>query len=77
MIDRTHLLPITRQARLLGLARSTVYYEPAQSTEKRDLALMAAIDLIHTELPFYGARRIKDELLARGLSGPRCKFHRA
>ena len=43
MIDRAHPLPITRQARLLGLARSSVYYEPVETSE-RDLALMAAID---------------------------------
>lgn len=67
MIDGTHPLPITRQARLLGLARSSVYYRPA-ATAERDLALMAAIDEIHTELPFYGIRRIRGELLARGLA---------
>ena len=42
MIDREASLPVTRQARLLGLARSSVYYRPAASAE-RDLALMAAI----------------------------------
>jgi putative transposase len=67
MIDRTHPLPVTVQARLLGLARSSVYYRPV-ATAARDLALMAAIDLVHTELPFYGARRIRGELLARGLA---------
>jgi len=65
MIDRSASLPITRQARLLGLARSSVYYRPLDTSE-RDLALMAAIDLIHTELPFLGARRIRGELLTRG-----------
>jgi putative transposase len=65
MIDRSASLPVTRQARLLGLARSSVYYRPVDTAE-RDLALMAAIDAIHTELPFYGIRRIRGELLARG-----------
>lgn len=67
MIDKGHRLPIAHQARLLGLARSSVYYEPVPTSE-RDLALMAAIDLIHTELPFYGSRRIKGELRDRGLA---------
>jgi len=67
MIDRNHRLPIARQARLLGLSASSVYYQPVASAE-RDLALMAAIDEIHTELPFYGSRRIRGELLARGLA---------
>jgi putative transposase len=67
MIDRGHPLPIARQARLLGLSRSSVYYRPV-ATAERDLALMAAIDLIHTELPFYGARRIRNELKGRGFT---------
>ena len=29
---------------------------------------MAAIDLIHTELPFYGIRRIRGELSGRGFA---------
>jgi len=65
MIDRAHRLPVSRQARLLGLARSSVYYRPVV-TDERDLALMAAIDEIHTELPFYGIRRIRGELRAHG-----------
>ena len=67
MIDKAHPPAIARQARLLGLPRSSVYYRPVASSE-RDLALMAAIDLVHTELPFYGIRRIRGELLARGLA---------
>ncbi len=65
MIDRGQRLPVARQARLLGLARSSVYYRPLDTAE-RGLALMAAIDAIHTELPFYGIRRIRGEMLARG-----------
>ncbi len=67
MIDKAHPLPIAHQARLLGLARSSVYYRPVAMSE-RDLALMAAIDEVHTELPFLGARRIRGELLARGFT---------
>ena len=67
MIDKDHRLPVSRQARLLGLARSSIYCRPV-ATAERDLALMAAIDEIHTELPFYGIRRIRGELLARGFA---------
>jgi putative transposase len=67
MIDRTHALPLSRQAVILGLSRSSLYYEPVGVSE-RDLDLMAAIDKIHTEFPFYGSRRIKFELLDRGFS---------
>jgi len=65
MIDKGQPLPVIRQAELLGLSRSSVYYEPV-GTSERDLALMAAMDEIHMKLPFYGIRRIRDELLDRG-----------
>lgn len=65
MIDKTHMLPVTRQARLLDLSRSSVYYEP-KPTNERDLALMAAIDEIHMRFPFYGSRNIRGELRDRG-----------
>lgn len=67
MIDRTHRLPVARQARLLGLSRSSVYYEPVP-TGAADLALMAAMDEIHMKLPFYGIRRIRGELTDRGFA---------
>jgi putative transposase len=67
MIDRTHPLPVSRQARLLGLSRSSVYYEPVP-VNATDLALMAAMDEVHTELPFYGIRRIRGELADRGFA---------
>jgi putative transposase len=67
MIDKGHSLPVTGQARLLGLSRSSIYYEPA-GTSNSDLALMAAIDEIHMKLPFYGARRIRDELRDQGFA---------
>ena len=67
MMDKTHRLPVTRQARLLDLSRSSLYYQPA-STSEADLALMAAIDEIHLVFPFYGARRIRSELGDRGFA---------
>jgi putative transposase len=39
MIDPTHELPIVRQAELLDLSRSSVYYLP-QATPESELALM-------------------------------------
>lgn len=67
MIDRTHPLPIARQASILGLSRSSAYYEPVP-TSAVDLAMMAAMDDIHMKLPFYGIRRIRDELLELGFT---------
>ncbi len=41
MIDRSHPLPVSRQAELRGLARSTVHYAP-KSVSEGDLELSAA-----------------------------------
>ena len=61
MIDRTHALPVTRQCQLLGLNRSSVYYQPAGISDE-DLQLMRRIDEMHLKRPFYGSRRIRDWL---------------
>jgi putative transposase len=65
MIDKTHPVSIIRQTQILGLSRSSVYYQSVPTSEV-DLALMAAMDAIHMEFPFYGIRRIRGELLERG-----------
>ena len=65
MIDRDHALSVTKQADVVGIARSTVYYLPRPvSTE--DLALMKQIDLLHMEFPFAGARMLRLLLAAKG-----------
>lgn len=43
MIDRTHDMPLVRQARALGISRSSVYYLP-RAVPAADLALIRAID---------------------------------
>ena len=65
MIDAAHALPIVRQAQLLELARSTVYYQP-QPTSDVDLALMRRIDELHLEHPFAGSRMLRDLLNREG-----------
>ena len=60
MIDRDHQLPITRQARLLGMSRGAVYYLP-RPVSAADLALMLKIDKLHLEHPFMGARMLRDQ----------------
>ena len=61
MIDGTHRLSVTRQARLLGLSRAAVYYTP-QPMAETELALMRRIDELHLELPFAGSRMLRDLL---------------
>ena len=58
MIDRTHGLSLTRQAEALGISRGAVYYVP-RPTSDLDLALMRAIDVLHLDFPFAGARMLR------------------
>lgn len=64
-IHTEHPLPKTRRCELLDVARSTAYYQPKPVSE-RDLELMRLIDEIHLQWPFYGSRRMCDELKDRG-----------
>jgi putative transposase len=61
MIEPGHALPLIRQSRILGLSRSSLYYKTVPVSE-RNLALMRLIDEIHLKYPFYGSRRICNEL---------------
>jgi putative transposase len=61
VIDPDLALSITRQVRLLGLSRSSFYYEPRPVSDN-DLALMLRIDKLHLEYPFAGARMLRDML---------------
>ena len=65
MIDRTHKLPVKRQAQLLAIGRSTVYYK-ARPTPARDLELMRRIDRLHLQHPYAGARMMRDLLRLQG-----------
>ncbi len=66
MIDRTHDLPLRRQAKVLKLSRSTVYYKP-RPISAADLAIMRRIDELHLDYPFAGARMLRDMLNAEGI----------
>ncbi len=65
MIDRTHKLPISRQARLAGISRGSVYYVP-RPVNSADLVLMKQMDRLHLEHPFMGARMLRDQLNQQG-----------
>ncbi|KGX17127.1 integrase core domain protein [Burkholderia pseudomallei] len=65
MIDRKHALSISQQARLVGVARSSVYYRP-QPVSEADQLLMRRIDELHMEFPFAGARMLARLLRREG-----------
>ena len=67
MIDRTHDLPVARQAKVLNISRGCVYYRP-RPVSAEDLALQRRIDELHLDYPFAGARMLRDMLLREGVS---------
>src|SRR6476469_8698253 len=66
MIDRSHGLPLARQAARLRLSRSRLYYEP-QPVPQAELAIMRRIDELHLDYPFAGSRMLRDLLRGEGV----------
>jgi putative transposase len=75
MIDRGHELALTRQAKLLKLSRSSVYYRP-RPVSPADLAIMRRIDELHLEYPFAGSRMLRDLLRGEGVETGRQRVAR-
>ena len=51
-------LSVARQCQLVGLARSSWYYEPLGESAE-NLALMREIDCLYMERPFFGTRKVQ------------------
>lgn len=66
MIDPEHDLSIKRQAEVLDIGRSSVYYEP-HPIYAEDLWLMRKIDELHLNYPFAGSRMLRNLLGHQGL----------
>ncbi len=64
LIERNCNVSLTRQAQLLSISRSGLYYEPV--IDDYDERLKILIDEIYTELPFYGSRKIAEALQRKG-----------
>ena len=65
MIDQTHRLSITKQARILSISRGSVYYR-AEPVCEADLCLMRRIDQLHLDYPFAGSRMLQSFLVREG-----------
>jgi putative transposase len=65
MIDHDHEVPVTRQAQLLDLSRSSLYYVPV-GISAEDFEFMRLIDELHLKHPFAGARMLRDMLKLQG-----------
>lgn len=66
MIDRSHRLPVARQAQQLGISRGSVYYLP-RPVPTADLAIMRRLDELHMAYPFAGSRMLRDLLGGEGI----------
>ena len=69
MIDRSHELSVSRQAKVLNISRGSVYYEP-RPVSAADLAIMRRIDELHLDYPFAGSRMLRDMLGRRRACRP-------
>lgn len=58
-------ISIQRQCFLLGLARSSFYYEPAPARSE-NLTLLHQLDELYTEFPFFGSRKMTVLLRQQG-----------
>ena len=66
MIELDHpRISISRQCELVGLARSSFYYEPRGEDEYNE-ELMRVIDEQYTRTPFYGVLRMTAWLRREG-----------
>ena len=75
-MERGHAaLSVVRQCELLGVSRSSVYYEPVPTSEE-DLEAMGLIDRQYLKTPFYGTRRMVVALDRQGHSVNRKRVQR-
>jgi putative transposase len=68
-------LPLSAQAELLGISRSSLYYRPLGVSPK-EVAIKHRIDEIYTKYPFYGSRRIAITLRLDGMDINRKRVRR-
>jgi putative transposase len=75
MITPNAELSITRQAKLLGVSRSSVYYRPKPDSAE-ELNLLKRLDEIFTDNPMYGSRRLQVMLKREGILVGRRRIRR-
>lgn len=76
MIEPRHSeLSVVEQCELLGLPRSTYYYEPVEEIAE-NLELMRVMDELHLKHPFYGSRQMKEALKRHGYEVNRKRVQR-
>ena len=67
MIEREHpKLSLVQQCLLLGICRSSLYYEPMRKVLEDEFLVKEAIDRQYMITPYYGVRRMKVHLTSLG-----------
>lgn len=76
MIEHQHpKLSVRKQSELLKVNRNRL--DPAKPrTTAEDLRIMEALDIIHTDCPFYGQRKLREELRDHGFKVGRNRIRR-
>ena len=69
-------LPLTLQADLLGISRSSLYYQP-RPPSCEEISIKHRIDEIYTDYPFYGSRKMAAQLQREGMEVNRKAVQRA
>jgi putative transposase len=59
-------LPLTQQAELLTISRSSLYYQPREPSAE-EIAIKHRIDELSTQCPFYGSRKMGAQLRREGV----------
>ncbi len=65
LVEPATELPIVTQAELLGVSRSSLYYQPVKPSLE-EVAIKHRIDELYTEYPFCGSRRIAAAMRREG-----------
>lgn len=68
-------IPLSVQAKLLGVSRSSLYYVPKPPSPE-EAAIKNRIDEIYTAHPFFGSRRITERLCREGWQVNRKRIQR-
>ena len=75
MINREEPVSVSRQCAMLGVSRSSFYYQPV-AVKPAELELMHLLDRLHLQYPFYGSRGLRNALRAEGSRVNRKKIQR-
>lgn len=66
LVEANARLSMRRQCELLGVNRSSLYYEPVEP-DAEELELMRRMDELHLKHPFFGSRMMTRTLKAEGV----------